>query len=164
MESSRQEDADATPSAAAADNDNYGDNNGDSDGGEICESAEKVKPKLAESQPGVDDGGNTRESEVKVKPKLAESQPGVDDGWNTRDSEVKVKLASGQPGIDTGPRGEFVEAERHSATLFVGRLSHFIASTLVRDVTSPLDVDRSLQQFASNFCTGDFIVLISSAA
>jgi len=79
-----------------------------------------------------------------------------DDGGNRCQAEVKVKLVNIQP---SDSRRELDTAERHSATLYVSRLSQFIA-TLVDNVTvSSLDADRSLQQFASNFCTGDHVIM-----
>jgi len=79
-----------------------------------------------------------------------------DDGGDTSEAEVKLKLVEVSPGETRDTRREFDVAERHSATLYASRLSQFVA-TLVNNASSPLDADKSLQQFASNFCTGVFM-------
>jgi len=77
-------------------------------------------------------------------------------GDDAPQAEVKAKPVDDvQPGADT--RDSRRELERHSATLYVSRLSRLIA-TLFSDnsvtMTSSINADRLLQQFASNFCTG----------
>jgi len=79
-----------------------------------------------------------------------------DDGGDTSEAEVKLKVVEVPPGETRDTRREFDVAEQHSATLYASRLSQFIA-TLVNNATSPLDADKSLQQFASNFCTGVYV-------
>jgi len=82
-----------------------------------------------------------------------------DDGGDTSEAEVKLKLVEVPPGDARDTWREFDVAEQHSATLYASRLSQFIA-TLVNNASSPLDADKSLQQFASNFCTGVFMSLL----
>jgi len=78
---------------------------------------------------------------------------GYDGGGDTAESEVKLKVVEVEP---SDSRHKSDVAERHSVTLYVSRLSQLIA-TLVDSMPSSLDVDRSLQQFASSFCTGDYV-------
>jgi len=75
-----------------------------------------------------------------------------DDDGSSTEIEV-VKLVDGLPADRCDSRQQFDIAERQSASLFVSRLSEFVA-TFVNKAASPLDADRLLQEFSSNFCTG----------